>query len=788
MCNWQNNVLMIAMSLATAAIAVNKGTTKNDVADKDQQLLIVSTVDGKISALDVQNQGKLLWSNQYNAMPLISTSISKLDYVENGKTIRLIPTLHRGLFKCLGNVLEAYPFDVNQLSIQLTTNYVLTNDNEICYTTIVAFTGSVVQSCCGESCEKLQFFLLKNNETVLLLKRVQQKVVLVRKGTIVDTWNYYVGEVSLNLLKQNPSSMADLMQQSVASAKSDNTENRINCSSNHEHSQLKVIVPNGTVYKTSVSNQENLDWKNQFDSPIAAVWTLKNGKIQAINILDKCHNPALEDNNTSALSSVTNVIYLGAYLEQVYIQTSASVNKNIKQAVFSSFFKTLLPKSNLPNFILCPCFSPSQNASLLEKKSNIYAKNLKSASNDVLQTKRKTFCRSDSELNRGYYFQNGLAICSKTEKNICQINPIPSDKENNLKNKQGDKSLIILTTIIIILTAIGVAIVIYFNKGCYLNKNNTNSESEQFLPKSCKSQLMQQFDIISVLGQGGYGTVFKVKRKSDGVTFAVKYVKLPTLASKKDKTLRELSALSQLQHLHIVKLFHSWFEPISLELQNYLNQHLENISENSQTHTSASKSMKLSKSNNCLLMQMELCDHNLRTWLIDNSSRSRTEYLELFRQILSALKFIHEREFIHRDIKPSNILLLKNVVKVGDFGLVKPLYEACDKYLSTDTLLTLKLDMYMAPELKYGKTRRYIPTCKVDIFSLGLIFFEMVQRCKTESEVFYLLPKVRDLKFPVNFYVEHPEEFKIIQSMLQLEPASRPTAAEILNYQLLNDN
>ena len=43
------------------------------------RLMLVSTLDGKLSALDVREEGKLLWSVQADSRPLLSSSISKLE-------------------------------------------------------------------------------------------------------------------------------------------------------------------------------------------------------------------------------------------------------------------------------------------------------------------------------------------------------------------------------------------------------------------------------------------------------------------------------------------------------------------------------------------------------------------------------------------------------------------------------------------------------------------------------------------------------------------------------------
>ncbi len=101
-------------------------------------------------------------------------------------------------------------------------------------------------------------------------------------------------------------------------------------------------------------------------------------------------------------------------------------------------------------------------------------------------------------------------------------------------------------------------------------------------------------------------------------------------------------------------------------------------------------------------------------------------------QILDAMVYVHEKGMMHRDLKPSNIFFsLDGQIKIGDFGLVtSSAYGGLqNSYL---TLKGLGVDdrqhtgnlgshFYMSPELINGV--KYDQ--KVDIFSLGIIFFEL---------------------------------------------------------------
>ena len=213
-----------------------------------------------------------------------------------------------------------------------------------------------------------------------------------------------------------------------------------------------------------------------------------------------------------------------------------------------------------------------------------------------------------------------------------------------------------------------------------------------------------------------------------------------------------------------------------------ISSHEENGSTSSASSTMSSyeengSTSSASTDQNYLFIVMELCDKTLKDWLQEAQHRTRNEITNIFYQLLDAVANIHSCNFIHRDLKPSNIFLLNGCVKVGDFGLVK---HSEDISLSTSTISTDYFDMYMASELKLGKT--YRATCKVDIFSLGLILLEMLCCSGTAHETSIILRNARKLVLPKGFGDKYPEEAQLIHSMLQEDPDCRPTAEEIKQH------
>lgn len=117
-------------------------------------------------------------------------------------------------------------------------------------------------------------------------------------------------------------------------------------------------------------------------------------------------------------------------------------------------------------------------------------------------------------------------------------------------------------------------------------------------------------------------------------------------------------------------------------------------------------------------------------------------------------------------LQPSNIFFsLEGQVKVGDFGLVTDMGEAPENEYSVVTLSpkghtkAVGTRLYMSPEQFMNKTYNY----KVDIFSLGLIFFELLVPFSTDMERVATLSNVREKKYPADFKTKFSKEVSAVR-------------------------
>ncbi|KAH2019830.1 hypothetical protein KXV45_003763 [Aspergillus fumigatus] len=359
------------------------------------------------------------------------------------------------------------------------------------------------------------------------------------------------------------------------------------------------------------------------------------------------------------------------------------------------------------------------------------------------------------------------------------------------------------------------------------------------------SRYNQDFDEAGRLGKGGFGQVVKARNKLDGRFYAIKKISQRSASALKD-TLSEIMLLSRLNHPYVVRYFTAWLEEEYDQIDEeaisstegdpfasrdadgfeYSTGGLDFISssgypkiefasdsddehdaslsqgggtesydayrEDSAAGTELSRVRSGSQGRahlTTLYIQMEYCEkHTLRdlikNGLYDDIDRS----WRLFRQILDGLSHIHSHGIIHRDLKPDNIFIdVASNPRIGDFGLATSGQFTTAVRSSTtadfegNLTRSLGTTYYVAPEMKSGFAGHYNE--KVDMYSLGIIFFEMCHPLPTGMERDQTLRAIREEHHtlpPTFHYSEKAVQGNIIESLLSHDPKERPSASELL--------
>uniref|UniRef100_A0A0W0FQ29 non-specific serine/threonine protein kinase n=1 Tax=Moniliophthora roreri TaxID=221103 RepID=A0A0W0FQ29_MONRR len=174
---------------------------------------------------------------------------------------------------------------------------------------------------------------------------------------------------------------------------------------------------------------------------------------------------------------------------------------------------------------------------------------------------------------------------------------------------------------------------------------------------------------------------------------------------------------------------------------------------------------------------------------------TENEAWRLFQQIVDALVHMSTLGILHRDIKLTNIFIDGNGdCKVGDFGLATSSLAAVDpsdvsrRAVIPNGEMTLDVGtrLYIAPEVQ---TRKRGPAnhSKADMYSLGIVFFEMNFFFSTGAERIFVLESLRrpEIMFPPSWNPNLNSDIVVITWLLQHEPDDRPTALELSQSPLL---
>lgn len=198
-----------------------------------------------------------------------------------------------------------------------------------------------------------------------------------------------------------------------------------------------------------------------------------------------------------------------------------------------------------------------------------------------------------------------------------------------------------------------------------------------------------EYTLEDKLGQGGFGYVYKAKRKEDNCIFAIK-VSLPSFNSEDDKISfqNEITTALKVQGENVIK-----YEYVHNgdEFENLPPYIIMEYAEGGTLNT---------------ILKDEMDDY------YDNDTL--TTY---FLQLANGMKSVNNI-LVHRDIKPDNILICNGTFKITDFGLAKIASERT----RTMTFKGSGTPPYMSPEAwDYSKKN----TIQMDIYSMGIIFYQL---------------------------------------------------------------
>ncbi|MFO0013113.1 MAG: protein kinase domain-containing protein [Planctomycetota bacterium] len=247
------------------------------------------------------------------------------------------------------------------------------------------------------------------------------------------------------------------------------------------------------------------------------------------------------------------------------------------------------------------------------------------------------------------------------------------------------------------------------------------------------------FEIRSVIGRGGMGTVFKAIDPALGRTVAIKILRpdLATIGSARQRFALEARAMASVAHPRVVPI-HAVDEYRGIPY-----------------------------------MAMEYVPGgNLETRLKNEGPLPIVSVLRIAQQIASALSAAHDCGLVHRDIKPANILLDRGVdrVRVADFGLVR----VTDDASMTRSGVIAGTPQYMSPEQVKGESCDQ----RSDFFALGAVMYALLvghPPFRAESPYAAMQRIVHDTPRPIRQSRSDAPKWleQLIEKLLAKDPAQR---------------
>ncbi|XP_053207167.1 eukaryotic translation initiation factor 2-alpha kinase 3-like [Panonychus citri] len=912
---------------------------------------IVSTLDGKVTALDLNDNGKILWSYSTDDDGLLQSTIGDFQFISDAIYFKLVPALDGSLYKLNQqyNIIEPVPLNADILlksSFKLGDDLLINGGKEVRTFAFDLFSGDLIYSCGLADCTNTPRGSRDDdsNETIILIRQLRQKVKAVDPRSGVEQWKFSVGENNAQLLSKTDD--CHLFDDVGSQSTSERTDEK-----------LSISIADGLI-RMQARRENRLLWTQNLESPIVGMWLYQNGKLDNVDLFR-------HDLTSSESLYKKPILYIGSHNNQYYIQHSNAIRDRYRE-IGKTFYSQSSSSSSIHNLDhhhhhhhLHPFIPQIEWQSNPENGNDLQI--IPSGSRElIIPTQGQfIFMKSDDTKTQCYPPSN-------VEDNLTLVNLSAEDYFNGTQSPGDSIEQIIIISLWhwwkeVAIISICLAILInfaysYFRRHvikkvflklpseeddgvfCRVNRSprssectddnrSTNSTSPSTptlslqqpislddspaatirpnsLPNGVTfvnyiSRYITDFEPICCLGKGGFGVVFQARNRIDDCHYAVKRIDLPVQQSARDKVMREVRALANLEHHGIVRYYNSWLEvpplgwqeeadsaliidkssywgsdpnsaksqlkpnkqsssslssssssspPINQQwpknrkdLDNFSfgnnrnndddddsyvvfqNNTKSSVNNNHKTGESESANQKnhhnnqentnkqLDESENkgvnfvskqqqsqraYLYIQMQLCQkETLREWLKTHKEREKVPILEYFIQIVEAVDYVHSKKLMHRDLKPSNIFFaMDGCVKIGDFGLVTGIasdffgtqggdtpsnetphsQKHQHKGRHTDQVGT---KLYMSPEQIAGSSY----SNKVDIYSLGVIFFEMLMPFDTEMERIKTLSSIKEGLFPNKFKTNQPKECRLICKLLSCDPDERPLASEILN-------
>ena len=286
-----------------------------------------------------------------------------------------------------------------------------------------------------------------------------------------------------------------------------------------------------------------------------------------------------------------------------------------------------------------------------------------------------------------------------------------------------------------------------FKASTFKNKKTIKIDKGDFVRMKADN-FFDEYELKEKLGEGAYGSVYKVHQKTTNYLRAVKAIKKKNVD--RNEFMNEIEVLKTVDHPNIIKLFDCYYD------------------------------------RNFYYMVEEYCSGgDLFDYIQKEKCFTEKKARIIFKQLLSAVNHLHKKNIVHRDLKPENIVFVKTkdndiFIKLIDFG-------ASIAFKGKNLSQELGTIYYIAPEVFMNNYNE-----KADIWSCGIILYTMLcghpPFCGNDENTIKSKILHSKLTFPTkDFKNISTEAIDFLKLLLTFDPKKRPSAEEALNNYWLNN-
>lgn len=204
--------------------------------------------------------------------------------------------------------------------------------------------------------------------------------------------------------------------------------------------------------------------------------------------------------------------------------------------------------------------------------------------------------------------------------------------------------------------------------------------------------LGQRYEVLQFVGEGGMGSVYRVRDKQLDQELAIKLLRkhLVVDPDKSSRFEQEVNSCTHLDHANLITVYSHGVSPDAIPY-----------------------------------MVMDFIDgRNMADILGEEIFIEKSRAVSLFLQVCEGVAHAHVNGIVHLDLKPSNVLITKSdkveIAKVGDFGIAQMMTDDTQQITQTEEIIGSL--PYMSPEHCRGETMDY----RSDVYSLGCFMYEVL--------------------------------------------------------------